>query len=183
MTISRLSVVRIQAAYWILRTGQTETSTKSTRELSIYQHLKKVTMVKVLTEVDMPRRMPALNVLPLEQPSKRLHLGRHPGASQLDFRFGEDPETWSAMLRCRQLVDKPVGLCSARKLRHRYRGPDGARDGDTTADATLVNFCSRLVKREARTCTSTAIRPNRWLHSAQCTLPPSRNQKREARLM
>jgi hypothetical protein len=49
-------------------------------------------MIKVLTEVHMPRCVPALNIFPLKQPSERFDLGRHPGASQVDFRLGENPE-------------------------------------------------------------------------------------------
>ncbi len=43
--------------------------------------------------------------------------------------------------------DIPVGLGSARKLRHRKRGPDGAGDGDTTADAALsLEYHSLLIR-------------------------------------
>jgi hypothetical protein len=35
--------------------------------------------------------VPALDILPLEKPSKRFDFGGHPGTSQLDFSLGEDP--------------------------------------------------------------------------------------------
>lgn len=40
----------------------------------------------------MPRCVPALDILPLEQPTVELHLGGHPRASQLNFFLREDPE-------------------------------------------------------------------------------------------
>lgn len=39
----------------------------------------------------MPRFVPALNVLPLEEPSEWFGLGRHSSASQLDLRLCEHP--------------------------------------------------------------------------------------------
>lgn len=44
-----------------------------------------------LTEPDVPRCVPALDVLPLEQASVELSLGGHPGAGQLDFFLRKYP--------------------------------------------------------------------------------------------
>ncbi len=49
-------------------------------------------MIEVLTEVNVPRRVPAFDVLPLEQSSEGFNFAGHPGASQLDLLLGEDPE-------------------------------------------------------------------------------------------
>jgi hypothetical protein len=49
-------------------------------------------MIEVLTEVNVPRRMPTLNILPFEQPSERFNLSGHPGTSQLHFLLGEYPD-------------------------------------------------------------------------------------------
>lgn len=48
-------------------------------------------MTKVLTQESMPCRVPAFNVLPLEQSSEKFNLRRHPGSSQLDFLLSKDP--------------------------------------------------------------------------------------------
>lgn len=45
----------------------------------------------VLTEVNGPCSVPALDVLPLEQSSQRFPLAGHPRAGQLNFFLSEDP--------------------------------------------------------------------------------------------
>jgi hypothetical protein len=48
----------------------------------------------MFTEVNMPRRMPALDILPLEQSRKRFQISEtNPGTGQLNFLLSEDPES------------------------------------------------------------------------------------------
>lgn len=51
----------------------------------------------MLTEVDVPSRMPALNILPLEQASTDLRLSGHTSTGQINFFLREDPEGGLAM--------------------------------------------------------------------------------------
>lgn len=46
----------------------------------------------MLTEVDVPSRMPALNILPLEQASTDLRLSGHTSTGQINFFLREDPK-------------------------------------------------------------------------------------------
>jgi hypothetical protein len=70
-------------------------------------------MTGVLTEKSMPRRVPALNVLPLEQSSEKSPLRGHPPASQLDFLLSEDPMKYQLCWDVKNQITNQLGFARA----------------------------------------------------------------------